>query len=218
MGRTLAVRRIVATVLVMAATSAVLVIAAGSAGGRPMQRPEPNCLVPGDAREPAPEPPGQAIIIEPPVREAPCATLRVTKVVHGTAPAGTTFTVIVECASTDERRPPIDRAEAQQLPPGQLPPFTTVLTFPETGGTQDVLIAGLSSCTVSETPPPPACALAGVTPATTQVTAPQVYPVFVTNTCAPAAPASTVNVEGTVVVNQPPPAATSVVATPLFTG
>jgi hypothetical protein len=209
MGRFLGLRRIIATVLVMAATGAVLVVAAGSAGG---QRPEPNCVVDSPL-----VPPREAIIIPDP-REQACATLRVTKIVHGTAPAGTTFTVLVECTSTDPDviRPPIDRAVAQQLPPGQIPPFTTVLTFPATGGTQDVFVAGLSSCTVSEAPPGPGCTLAGVTPATTQVTAPQVYPVFVTNNCTAPGP-ETVNIQSSIVVNNPA-AATAVVAAPRFTG
>jgi hypothetical protein len=200
MGRALGFRRIVATALVTAAAGAGFAIGAGSAGGQ-VPRPEPNCTVPGDAAE--------AIIIEPPTREVACATLRVTKVVHGTAPAGTTFTVIVQCSSTDP-----DRTRAQQLPPGHTEPFTEVLTFPETGGTQDVLIALLSSCTVSEAPPGPGCALASVTPETTQITGPQVFPVFVTNNCEPPAP-STVNIQGTIVVNEP---ATPVVVRPRFTG
>jgi hypothetical protein len=191
MGRTLGFRRVVAAVLVVGATGAGLVVGSGSAGSQ--IRPEPNCEISGP---PADEP----IATQ---RLATCATLRVTKVVNGTAPAGTTFTVLVQCTSTD----PDPRTRAQQLPPGQLPPFTTVLTFPAGGGTQDVLIAGLSSCNVSEAPPPPGCTLAGVTPPTTEILAPQVYPVFVTNNCAtPVAAAA----QQTVVV--------PVVGTPRFTG
>ena len=210
MGRIPVVRRIIAGVFVGAMATAGLAIGAGSMAAG--QAPEPNCTIPTPMREAAPAAPGEAIIIEPPpVREVTCATLRVTKVVHGTAPAGTTFTVIVQCTSTD-------RTRSAELPAGQLPPFTTVLTFPETGGTQDVLIAGLSSCTVSEAPPAPGCTLAGVTPETTQVTGPQVFPVFVTNTCEPPAQPSSVNIQGTIVVNQPPAPSPVVVATPRFTG
>jgi hypothetical protein len=209
MRRGLGYRRIVATVLVMGATGAGLVVAGGSVGAREA-RLAPNCQIPADAREPAPEP-APALIIEPLPVEGTCATLRVTKVVHGTAPAGTTFTVIVQCSSTDPDRLPPDRTEAQQLPQGQVPPFAKVLTFPEAGGTQDVLNSGLSSCTVDEPPPAPGCSLAGVTPATTEITQPQVYPVFVTNTCA--SQSSPVNIQGTIVVNQPP----AVVAAPRFT-
>jgi hypothetical protein len=185
-------RRIVASVVAIGMAAVGLAVLAGSAGGQVTPRPEPNCEVPGS--------PTDRVAAQQVPRT--CATLRVTKVVNGTAPAGTTFTVLVECTSTD---PDIPRAE--QLPPGQLPPFTTALTFPAGGGTQDVLIGGLSSCTVSEAPPPPACTLAGVTPPTTQITAPQVYPVFVTNNCAtPVAAAA----QQTVVV--------PVVGTPRFTG
>ena len=107
--------------------------------------------------------------------------------------------------------------EAQQLPPAQFPLFTKVLTFPATGGTQDVFVLGRTSCTVHEAPPAPGCTLAGVTPTTTDVNAPEVFPVFVTNTCVPRGQPSTLNIHGTIVLAEPATPAV-VVATPRFTG
>jgi hypothetical protein len=188
MARALGGRRILATLVVSGVAAAGLAVGAGSGAA---QRPEPNCEIPDRGG------------LQPVVTRVPaaCATLRVTKVVNGTAPAGTTFNVIVQCTSTARDR-------AQQLPPGEFPPFTTALTFPAGGGTQDVLIVGLASCTVSEAPPRPECTHTGVTPATTEITAPQVYPVFVTNNCADPGGATAAQ-QSTIV---------PVVGTPRFTG
>jgi Domain of unknown function (DUF5979) len=138
-----------------------------------------------------------------------CAQLEVTKVVTGTpspSPApGTTFAVVVDCVptETDGMAPiPTDGVNAQQAPPGQSPPFTTTLTFPEGGGTQSVFIDRASECTVSEAPPA-GCTLSSIDPVTTQIESPILYPVTVTNNCDPP------------VAVQP---AAAVVETPLFTG
>jgi hypothetical protein len=121
-----------------------------------------------------------------------CAQLEVTKVVTGTpapSPApGTTFAVVVDCVPTETDGrvpPPPDGVDAQQAPPGQSPPFTTTLTFPEGGGTQSVFIDQASECTVSETPPA-GCTLSSIDPVTTEIESPILYPVTVTNNCDPA--------------------------------
>lgn len=198
MGRFLGFRRIVATVVVMAAVGAVFAVAAGAAGGQRAAQPEPNCTVPPDAR---------GAIILPPPGEGRCAELEVTKVVNGTAPEGTIFRVVVQCEPTA----PVEVPREAQLPEGQSPPFSTVLEFPATGGTQSIFLARPSSCTLSETPPP-GCTLASIQPSTVEMTQPNRFQALVTNNCeAPAA----VNIQGTIVVNNPAPA---VVATPRFTG
>jgi len=134
-----------------------------------------------------------------------CAELEVTKVVTGTpqpSPApGTTFSVVVDCVPV-ENPMPRDEVGAQQVPPGQSPPFTTTLTFPASGGTQSLFIDRRSDCTVSEAPPP-GCTLTSIDPETTEIRDAIVYPVTVTNNCDPPV--------------EPPPAA-AVVETPRFTG
>jgi hypothetical protein len=122
-------------------------------------------------------------------RVVSCAQLEVTKVVTGTpapSPApGTTFDVVVDCVPTEtDGMVPEDGVEAEQAPPGQAPPFTTTLTFPESGGTQSVFIDRPSECAVSETPPA-GCTLSSIDPATTAIEDPILYPVTVTNNCDP---------------------------------
>jgi Domain of unknown function (DUF5979) len=130
-----------------------------------------------------------------------CAQLEVTKVVTGTpspSPApGTTFAVVVDCVPINEdgiMPAPTGGISAQQAPPGQTPPFTTTLTFPEGGGTQSVFIDRRSDCTVSETPPA-GCTLTSIDPGTTQIQDPILYPVTVTNNCDPAVEAAAAVVE-----------------------
>lgn len=120
-----------------------------------------------------------------------CAQLEVTKIVTGTPapapPSGTTFAVVVDCVPTEENGMvpiPENGVDAQQLPQGQTPPFTTTLTFPAEGGTQSVFIDRPSECTVSETPPA-GCTLRSIDPETTQIEEPILYPVTVTNNCDP---------------------------------
>jgi len=190
------VRGIVAGVFVIGAATVGVVINAVPAGAGREGIP---CEVgDGDGAMVAPAQDG---------RVTSCAQLEVTKVVTGTpapSPApGTTFAVVVDCVPTerDGMVPvPTDGVDAQQAPPGQSPPFTTTLTFPEGGGTQSVFIDRASECTVSETPPA-GCTLSSIDPVTTEIESPIVYPVTVTNNCDPA-------VE---------PAA-AVVETPRFTG
>jgi len=143
-------------------------------------------------------------------RVTSCAQLEVTKVVTGTpspSPApGTTFAVVVDCVPINEdgiMPAPADGASAQQAPPGQSPPFTTTLTFPEGGGTQSVFVDRRSDCTVSETPPA-GCTLSSIDPVTTQIESPILYPVTVTNNCDPPVEAAQ--------------AAEAVVGVPTFTG
>jgi hypothetical protein len=114
--------------------------------------------------------------------------------------------VAVNCEAVDLRL----RAAAEQLPPGTL----AMLEFPAQGESQDLLV-GPSSCTFNETPPP-GCELAGINPPTVQILQPNVFQVLVINDCEPPAPPSNVNIQGTIVVNQPPTPV--VVATPRFTG
>jgi uncharacterized protein DUF5979 len=154
--------------------------------------PPPNCTLPPEeaaAAVPTPEPePGH------------CATLRVTKVVTGAPAPGTTFAVGVDCAKREEEKEPI---AADALPPGQKAPFTTTLTFPATGGTQDVLITEPGGdCTVTETPPP-GCTLTSIDPVTTHVDAPKEFPVTVTNDCPPAPPLAAAPAPAAVVVEAP---------------
>jgi Domain of unknown function (DUF5979) len=134
-------------------------------------------------------------------RAQSCAQLEVTKIVTGTPapapPPGTTFAVVVDCVpeERDGMIPiPEDEITAQQLPPGQSPPFTTTLTFPEGGGTESVFITGPSDCTVSESPPP-GCTLTSIDPVTTEIEEPILYPVTVTNNCDPAVEAAAAVVE-----------------------
>jgi hypothetical protein len=87
-----------------------------------------------------------------------------------------------------------DGVGAQQAPPGQSPPFTTALTFPEGGGTQSVFVDRPSDCTVSESPPP-GCTLRSIDPGTTEIEQPILYSVHVTNNCDPAAEAAVAVVE-----------------------
>jgi hypothetical protein len=200
MGSSRWLRRIVTGVFVGAMATAGLAVGAGPVGAGPAV---PLCEV--EVPAPVPEP-----IVEPAQRVVRCETLEVTKVVNGTAPADTTFRVVVECEPT-ERGGPMPRDV--QLPIGQLPPFTTVLEFPATGGTQEVQVIGPSSCTLSETPPP-GCTLASIVPETVEMLEPDVFRSVVTNNCE--SPPAPVNIQGTIVVNQPP--SPVVVATPRFTG
>jgi hypothetical protein len=181
------VRGIVASVFAISTAAAGLAVATTAAGAQ-VAAPPPNCTVPPKedaATVPTPEP-------------ARCATLEVTKVVTGAPAPGTTFAVVVDCV-------PVEVPRAEALPPGQTPPFTTTLTFPATGGTQDVFITRSSDCTTTETPPPP-CTLTSIDPVTTQVRNDIVYPVTVTNDCPPPP------------TPPPPPAAVAVVQAPRFTG
>jgi Domain of unknown function (DUF5979) len=113
-------------------------------------------------------------------------TLQVTKVVTGQAAPGTTFSVVVHCVPNENGDIVVPReVSAQQLPQGNEPPFTKTLTFPETGGAEDVFISRPATCTVSETPPP-GCTLTSIDPVTTEVLDDIEYPVTVTNNCEPA--------------------------------
>lgn len=196
------VRGIVASVFVVGAATVGFAVNAVSAGAGVAQPPPDGgieCEIPnGDGVAPvAPVQPLQGQV-------GRCAQLEVTKTVTGTPapspPPGTTYSVVVDCVPTERDGMPGGGADAQQVPQGQTPPFTTTLTFPENGGTQSVFITGPSECTVSESPPP-GCTLRSVDPATTQVAEPILYQVTVTNNCDP--------------VVQP---AVAVVQAPRFTG
>ena len=130
-----------------------------------------------------------------------CAELKVTKVVTGTAPPGTTFPVVVDC-----QEPSGGQAQSSGgLPPGNEPPFTQTLTFPEGGGMQSIFIGVLrrrargvlTVCTITETPPP-GCTLVSINPSTVTVDGRDpslqiVFEVTVTNNCeVAAAPAAAV--------------------------
>jgi hypothetical protein len=153
-----------------------------------------NAMPAGAGREGIPcevEDGGPIVIPSQDGRVQSCAQLEVTKVVTGTpspSPApGTTFAVVVDCVPINEdgiMPAPTDGASAQQAPPGQSPPFTTTLTFPEGGGTQSVFVDRRSDCTASETPPA-GCTLSSIDPVTTQIENPILYPVTVTNNCDP---------------------------------
>jgi hypothetical protein len=193
------VRGVVASMFAIGAAAAGLAGATSAAAG-PAPAPPPNCTVP-------PSTDGAGATIAPVPRDTRCATLEVTKTVTGTPAPGTTFSIVVDCAlvEKDGMMPAPEASAADALPPGQAPPFTTTLTFPANGGTQDVLITRSSDCTTSETPPP-GCTLTSIDPVTTEVRDRIVYPVTVTNDCTP-----------------PPPdpgaaAAVAVVEAPRFTG
>ena len=131
-------------------------------------------------------------------------TLEVTKVVTGKAAPGTTFTVGVDC-----QRAIMDGVDAS-TDGGQTPPFTTTLTFGESGGTQDVLSAQPASCTVTESPPP-GCTLTSIDPKQpVLVESSEPVVVTVTNDCQVAPTPTT-----TVPAGQP---AAAVVGAPSFTG
>ena len=163
-----------------------------------------NAMPAGAGREGIPcevENGGPVVIPSQDGRVQSCAQLEVTKVVTGTpspSPApGTTFAVVVDCVPINEdgiMPAPNGGISAQQAPPGQTPPFTTTLTFPEGGGTQSVFIDRRSDCTVSETPPA-GCTLTSIDPGTTQIQDPILYPVTVTNNCDPAVEAAAAVVE-----------------------
>jgi Domain of unknown function (DUF5979) len=163
-----------------------------------------NAMPAGAGREGIPcevENGGPVVIPSQDGRVQSCAQLEVTKVVTGTpspSPApGTTFAVVVDCVPINEdgiMPAPTGGISAQQAPPGQTPPFTTTLTFPEGGGTQSVFIDRRSDCTVSETPPA-GCTLTSIDPGTTQIQDPVLYPVTVTNNCDPAVEAAAAVVE-----------------------
>lgn len=130
---------------------------------------------------------------------ASCAQLEITKTVTGTPapspPPGTTYAVVVDCVPVErDGMPPTDGVDAQQLPQGQSPPFTTTLTFPEGGGTQSVFVDRPSDCTVTEAPPP-GCTLTSIDPGTTEIRSPILYGVDVTNNCDPPAEAAVAVVE-----------------------
>jgi hypothetical protein len=196
MGAARGVRGIVAGVFVIGATMVGFAANAVSAGAGVAGIP---CEVQDGRDDVAPAQDGQVVS---------CAQLEVTKVVTGTpapSPApGTTFDVVVDCVPTEtDGMVPEDGVEAEQAPPGQSPPFTTTLTFPEGGGTQSVFIDRPSECAVSETPPA-GCTLSSIDPATTAIEDPILYPVTVTNNCDPPVEAAE--------------AAEAVVGVPTFTG
>jgi hypothetical protein len=191
MGAARSVRGIVAGVFVIGvATVGVAINAVPAGAGR---EGIPCEVEGGDDVIPAPVAPAQ----DGEVRS--CAQLEVTKFVTGTpapSPApGTTFSVVVDCVPTErDGMGPEDGVEAEQAPPGQTPPFTTTLTYPEGGGTQSVFIDRASECTVSETPPA-GCSLTSIDPVTTEIEEPILYPVTVTNNCDPAVEAAAAVVE-----------------------
>jgi len=172
------VRGVVASVFAISAAAAGLAGATSAAAGPAPEPPPPNCTLP--------PPTDTGATVAPVPRDGRCATLRVTKTVTGTPAPGTTFSVVVDCALVEKMGtiPAPEASAADALPPGQDPPFTTTLTFPANGGTQDVLITRSSDCTTTETPPP-GCTLTSIDPVTTEVRDDIVYPVTVTNDCPP---------------------------------
>jgi uncharacterized protein DUF5979 len=184
------VRGVVAGLFVMSVAAVGVGIAAPTAGAGDDGI---RCIRPPDIKA--------DVLVQPEPNVGECAQLEVTKVVTGTpapSPAtGTTFSVVVDCQRTRENGAdsmPPGAAEAQQLPQGQTPPFTTTITFPEGGGTQSVFITAESECTVSESPPP-GCTLTSIDPVTTEIERAIVYPVTVTNNCDPAVEAAVAVVE-----------------------
>jgi hypothetical protein len=153
-----------------------------------------------------------------------CETLEVTKVVTGTPeaspPPGTQFTVHVSCVKVEDNETEADFMDGgSDLPVGNKAPFETDLTFPSTGGTQNILVIksrrSQIECTATETAPP-GCTLKSIDPETTtigeppaarsaEVREPVVHPVTVTNECNPPAQPSA-------------GAAVAVVEVPRFTG
>lgn len=195
----------VVSVLTLATVGAFAALPAGAAGGNGLVPIEPNC-------EPAIADQGVGAQGE----GAFCAELEVTKVVTGEAAPGTTFDVFVECVPPENDNNVTaeneGQVEAQQLPPGHVPPYEETLTFPEEGGTQSIFLLRDAVCTVSEEPPA-GCELVSIDPEVTEVQAGRnqvgthVYPVTVTNDC-PVEPAAEV-------IEVP---AAPVAAAPSFTG
>lgn len=236
MSATRGVRGIVAGLFLMGIASVGVIATTAPAGaGEPMS--DKNCKISiiKDGNDSVPKELSTDEITREISFPSHCATLEVTKVVTGTPPSGTEFSVGVDCApvkdevdglGTDETTSSDASSDAQELPPGNKPPFTTTLTFPENGGTQSVLVWAKhpSQCTVSETPPA-GCTLTSIDPVTTDIGSdgsertatesapkeepePDVHPVTVTNNCEPPP--------------QPQPAgagaAVAVVTAPRFTG
>ena len=194
MTRVSVVHGIVAVAFTISTTAAGLGLAVSSAGAGV---PSDNCTGPPPVQP-------QAADIQPVPQR--CATLEITKVVTGEPAPETTFAVGVDCAPVEIKPVSPAPATADALPPGQTPPFTTTLTFPASGGTQDVLITKPSDCTVTETPPP-GCTLTSIDPVKTEIRSAIVYPVTVTNDCPPPP-----------MQPAPAPAAVAVVQVPRFTG
>jgi hypothetical protein len=229
MSATRGVRGIVAGLFLMSIASVGVIATTAPAGaGEPMADKNCNNSIIKEGNDSVPKELSTDEITREISFPSHCATLEVTKVVTGTPPSGTEFSVGVDCApvkdevdglGTDETTSSDASSDAQELPPGNKPPFTTTLTFPENGGTQSVLVWAKhpSQCTVSETPPA-GCTLTSIDPVTTDIGSertatesapkqePDVHPVTVTNNC------------------EPPPqpagagAAVAVVTAPRFTG
>ena len=188
------VRGVVASMFVIGAAAASFVVVAPSAGaGVEGIQCEGESVI-------TPLPGADAILQQRPEGRS-CAQLEITKKVTGTpAPSpssGTTYAVVVDCVPVerDAMQPPsTDEITAQQLPQAESPPFTTTLTFPAGGGTQSVFVDRPSDCTVTEAPPP-GCTLTSIDPGTTEVRAPILYSVDVTNNCDPAVEAAAAVVE-----------------------
>jgi hypothetical protein len=125
------------------------------------------------------------------------ATLTVTKAVVGTAPAGTTFTLHILCNSTVQ-----SLAGSLQ---GQAVDYDEDIPFGATGGSQDFVFGGPSSCTITETADGGADSSTG--PVTVDITDPIQFNATITNTFNAVATTTT-----------EAPAAAAVQATPAFTG
>jgi hypothetical protein len=185
--------RLIVPAVVMGLLGAVLV--AGPVSGGVIDGP-PNCEVPIEA--------GTATPSGPASEPGSCAELQITKVVTGSAPAGTTFAVLVACEEASQN------GETQALPPSDGPPVDKTL-YLAAGETQTVFLDEQTTCTVSETPPP-GCTLVSIDPPTVVVDKFVVYPVTVTNDCPEpeAEPEAEAEAE--------PAAAEVVAAEPTFTG
>ncbi|MET0626938.1 MAG: hypothetical protein ABW033_00600 [Acidimicrobiia bacterium] len=141
--------------------------------------PTANCEVPAPPTEVEGTAAGRAAGAAAAV-PAVCGDLVVTKTVVGTADPGTTFNVQVACTA-----PPVDEEipTSEALPEGHVAPFSTTLTFPETGGTQTLTITDGASCTVTEAVQPPGCTLVSITPPSAVIEADTTRTVAVTDQC-----------------------------------
>jgi hypothetical protein len=108
-----------------------------------------------------------------------CGVIDVNKIVTGSAPADTSFSITVQCQAPPEEEQPVPR----DLPDGEKAPFTKTLTFGPTGGSQQIIAESGSTCTATETPPP-GCTLVSIDPASFSVFEGEITHVVVTNSCA----------------------------------
>jgi hypothetical protein len=145
--------------------------------------PTVNCEVPDPVPDADPVATSSGVSGVGAAADAVCGELVVTKTVVGTAEPGTAFHVGVACEPPVETEEPEEEPEETALPSGTLAPFTTTLTFGQTGGTQTMHVTAGATCTVTETAQPPLCTLVSITPPSVVIEADATHTVTVTDSC-----------------------------------